>query len=234
MKLLLVRHGQASAGSTDYDRLSDRGQQQSQRLGAWLADTGQRFDHVVTGGMRRHGQTYEGIAEAYARRAQPLPAPEVDSGLDEFDHRAVFGGFAARHPTHPAVQASQQGGLTALGAMIHAALSAWAENGIEGVPETWDDFGGRVRRSGETLARRSEGSVLVITSGGVISRLAQAALGLPNRSAVDLNLSLRNSGLCEFHARPSTPDSSPWNRMALGSWNALPHLHDARELWTYY
>ena len=68
--------------------------------------------------------------------------------------------------------------------------------------------------------------MLVLTSGGVISRLAQAALGASDRSAVDLNLSLRNSGLCEFHARPYG--------LALGSWNALPHLHDRRDLWTYY
>lgn len=234
MRLILVRHGQASAGSADYDRLSDRGRQQSQRLGAWLADTGQRFDHVVTGGMRRHRQTYEGIAEAYARGGLSLPEPDVDHGFDEFDHQAVFGGFVARHPTHPAVQASQQGGLSALAAMIHAALSAWAEDGIEGVPETWVDFGARVRLAGDKLAQRSAGPVLVISSGGVISRLAQAALGLPDRSAVDLNLSLRNSGLCEFHLRPSPPGTSPWNRLALGSWNALPHLHDAQELWTYY
>ena len=56
--------------------------------------------------------------------------------------------------------------------------------------------------------------------------MAQASLGSPDRSAIDLNLSLRNSGLCEFHARPYG--------LALGSWNALPHLHDRRDLWTYY
>ena len=61
--------------------------------------------------------------------------------------------------------------------------------------------------------------MLVLTSGGVISRLAQSALGASDRSAVDLNLSLRNSALSEFHARPYG--------LALGSWNALPHLHDA-------
>jgi hypothetical protein len=66
----------------------------------------------------------------------------------------------------------------------------------------------------------------VLSSGGVISRMAQAALGIDDRGAVDLNLSLRNSGLCEFHGRPYG--------LALGSWNALPHLHDKRELWTYY
>ena len=226
MSLLLVRHGQASAGSADYDRLSERGLQQSTRLGAWLADTRHQFDAVVVGGMRRHRQTFDGIHAAYAERGLALPEPELDSALDEFDHHAVFDGFASAHPTHPAVQGSRDGGLLALGAMIHAALSAWSEDRIEGVPETWEVFGERVALASARLAARGSQNVLVLSSGGVISRMAQAALGIDDRGAVDLNLSLRNSGLCEFHGRPYG--------LALGSWNALPHLHDKRELWTYY
>jgi broad specificity phosphatase PhoE len=84
--------------------------------------------------------------------------------------------------------------------------------------DDYDRLSERGTEQCQRLAARSQGNVLVLTSGGVISRLAQAALGASDRSAVDLNLSLRNSGLCEFHARPYG--------LALGSWNALPHLHD--------
>ena len=227
MSLLLVRHGQASAGAADYDHLSDLGTLQSQRLGHWLASSGHDFDSVLVGGMRRHRQTFEAIAEAYAERGMALPAARTDSDLDEFDHHAVFEGFIRNNPEHPAVLARNSGGLPALGAMIHAALGAWAEDRIDAVPESWQTFGARVVAAGERLAQQAQGeNVLVLTSGGVISRLAQRALGASDRSAIDLNLSLRNSGLCEFHARPYG--------LALGSWNALPHLHDARELWTYY
>ena len=225
MSLLLVRHGQARAGTEDYDRLSDRGREQCLRLGQWLAAGGQKFDAVVLGGMRRHQQSFEQVQAAYAEAGLALPGAEVDRGLDEFDHHAVFDGFGQAHPDHPSIAASRDGGLQALGAMIHAALSAWAEDAIPGVPERWSEFGARVTEAGKRLATR-RGQVLVLTSGGVISRLAQDALGSSTRSAVDLNLSLRNSGLCEFHARPYG--------LALGSWNALPHLHDRRELWTHY
>ena len=226
MSFLLVRHGQASAGSGDYDRLSDLGWRQSRRLGAWLSATGHDFDAVVVGGMRRHRETYEAIAEGYAACARLLPTPTSDACLDEFDHHAVFDGFAREHPGHPAVLGRESGGLQALGAMIHAALSAWAEDRIGSVPESWQAFGARVQQAGERLRENGQKNTLVLTSGGVISRLAQGALGLSDRGAVDLNLSLRNSGICEFHPRPYG--------LALGSWNALPHLHDARDLWTYY
>jgi broad specificity phosphatase PhoE len=226
MSLYFVRHGQASAGSEDYDRLSPRGVEQSRRLGEWLLRSGHEFQAVVVGGMRRHRETWEGIASVYAAGGKPLPEARIDPGFDEFDHHAVFDGFRTGHPDHPTLAALREGGLQAFGAMIHAALGAWSEGRIAGLPETWQAFGERVRNAAERLAVEPQGNVLVLTSGGVISRLAQAALGASDRGAVDMNLALRNSALCEFHLRPYG--------LALGSWNALPHLHDARELWTYY
>ena len=59
--LYLVRHGQASFGADDYDQLSARGQQQSERLGAYWRERGLRFDAVLCGTLRRHGQTLAGI-----------------------------------------------------------------------------------------------------------------------------------------------------------------------------
>jgi len=177
--------------------------------------------------MRRHRETFEAIADVYSRRGVDLPESTIDNGLAEFDHHAVFDGFVNKHPDHPAVIGSKSGGLQSLGAMIHAALGAWAAGGIDDLPESWQMFGERVNAAGARLAALApQGDVLVLSSGGVISRLAQTALGAGDRTAIDLNLSLRNSGLCEFHTRPYG--------LALGSWNALPHLHDARDLWTYY
>ena len=81
MTLLLVRHGQASFGATDYDNLSERGHEQSRRLGEWLLRGGHRFEAVVVGGMRRHQQTAEGVAAVFADQGQPLPEPVVDAML---------------------------------------------------------------------------------------------------------------------------------------------------------
>lgn len=225
MSLMLVRHGQARAGTDDYDRLSDLGREQCRRLGAWLAATGHRFDAVVIGNMRRHRQSYEQVCLAYAEADMELVEARVDHGLDEFDHKAVFEGFARDHVGHPSLAAMANGGLINFGTMIHAALSAWCDGAIDDLPESWSAFGTRVANAATRLDTPG-GKVLALTSGGVISRLAQTALGAPDRSAIDLNLTLRNSGLCELHPRPYGH--------ALGTWNAVPHLHDVREMWTYY
>jgi len=231
MSLLMVRHGQASAGSADYDVLSARGREQSLRLGKWLAASGHRFERVVLGGMRRHRETFEALAEGYGGA---LPEPHVDAGFAEFDHHAVFAGFSHAAPKHPAVAAVAREGLAAMAPLIHAALEAWAGDAVGDVPESWSAFGARVCAAGDRLAHAAD-RALVVTSGGVIARLAQSALGASDRAAVDLNLSLRNSGLCEFRPRPRLGDAGPaWSDLGLASWNAVPHLHDARELWTYY
>ncbi len=228
MSLLLVRHGQASAGSADYDCLSETGVEQCRRLGHWFAASGHQFDAVLVGGMKRHAQSAAAVAEGYARAGSaPLPAPELDAGLDEFDHHAVFHGYAGSNAEKDVVRRAAEEGIAALAPLIQAAMGAWLEGAIPGVPETWEAFGARVGAAGARLAARGEERLLVLTSGGVAARLAQAALAAPERSAIELSLSLRNSALCEFHARGD-------DRLALGSWNALPHLHDARELWTYY
>lgn len=227
MTLLLVRHGQASFGAADYDQLSERGQRQSRLLGDWLARGGHRFRSVVVGGMRRHRQTADGVIAAFAERGLELPEVVADPGFAEFDHQAVFGAWFDRDPEHPLAIASRSGKPRDVGAMLQAALLAWANDELPGLPESWAGFGERVRDAGERLeALAGDGEALVLSSGGVISRLAQLALDVPDHRAVELNLSLRNSALSEFH-----PERG---RLRLGSWNALPHLHGERELWTYY
>src|SRR6478752_3003430 len=57
--VILVRHGQASFGTDDYDVLSETGWEQGRLLGAWWRDRGVTPDAVVRGGMRRHREYAE-------------------------------------------------------------------------------------------------------------------------------------------------------------------------------
>ena len=57
MRLIALRHGQASFGSDDYDQLSPLGAQQCEQAGRWLARHGHDFTRVVRGGHRRHQQS---------------------------------------------------------------------------------------------------------------------------------------------------------------------------------
>jgi broad specificity phosphatase PhoE len=232
-ELLFVRHGQASFGAANYDALSPLGRRQAQLLGEWLASHDEHdFDAVALGTLVRHHDTLGGIREAYARAGRALPEPSVLPMLDEFDHRAVFGAFALHHASHPAVVAAEGGrsrDARAMARFLREALLAWTRGALDDhVPEPWPAFRARVRAAGEALAAAGARRMLVVTSGGVMSQLAQQALRAPDEAAVELNLGVRNSALAEFHAGD--------RGLVLSSWNALPHLAAAahRTLWTHY
>jgi len=228
VSLIAVRHGQASYAAADYDQLSEAGYEQSRRLGRWLLAHAARPERVVLGAMRRHLQTWEALREAYADASVELPQPEIDADLNEFDHRAVLDGYAREHAEAALLFKAEPGSAVEPRRVLQqllAALTAWTEDRIEGVPERWSEFQARTREGAARL-RGNGGTVLAVSSGGVLSQFAQAALDTSNARAIELNLSLRNSALCEFHHRLGS--------MRLASWNSVPHLAEARELWTYF
>lgn len=229
MRLLAVRHGQASAGSDDYDRLSPLGVQQSRRLGQWLSAAGIRPRRVLLGAMHRHRQTLDALLEGYAAA---LPEAECFDELNEFDHDAVLAGFCRRHADHPAAgiaAAPWQAEPRQVGRLVSAALGAWSSGSLDQEPavEPWSQFRQRVARAVDLLHDDPEdGTVLLISSGGVLTQLLMAALDAPDTRAAELNLGIRNSAICEFVRNDG--------RLRLLSWNGLPHLADAPALWTHY
>ena len=85
-QLYLVRHAQASFGAADYDQLSTLGERQSLRLGEYFAAKGIVFEAAITGSLRRHAQTFAGIAQGAHLDHTPL----VLRGLNEYDSAAVI------------------------------------------------------------------------------------------------------------------------------------------------
>ena len=79
--IYLVRHGQASFGKANYDKLSPLGGQQAHWLGEYFKQRDIVFDEVLSGDMVRHHETTQGIANGL----QYLPDPTVISDLNEFN-----------------------------------------------------------------------------------------------------------------------------------------------------
>ena len=84
-EIYLIRHGQAGLRS-DYDRLSDLGQEQARLLAEWFAAQDIRFDLILSGGLRRQQETAAFLS----------PAAQVDPQWNEFDLDAVYAAIAPR------------------------------------------------------------------------------------------------------------------------------------------
>ena len=91
--LTLIRHGQASFGAADYDQLSEIGQEQSRRLGAYLGHKNVHADVVYRGSLKRHAQTWMGMQEGLALTlgaSYQAAVATVNPALDEYDGEALI------------------------------------------------------------------------------------------------------------------------------------------------
>jgi broad specificity phosphatase PhoE len=211
-KLYLVRHGQASFGAVDYDNLSELGHRQSVRLGEYMVAKDVRFDAVVTGTLKRHAQTYAGIAQGAGLDLQPTLWP----GLNEYDADAVI---AAIHPG-PLAPPDTPESYKLHFRLLRDGLTQWM-NGVlspKGMP-SYDDFVLGVTSALDHVRKHHTGNVLLVSSGGPISTAIGHILGTAPEKTIELNLQIRNSAVTEFLFTPK--------RHLLLSFNALAHLDGA-------
>ncbi len=158
-QILLVRHGQASFGSEDYDALSPLGFEQSRLLGVSLAARNIAVDTIVGGAMRRHRETAETCAGAAGWEVGNLV---VDPGWDEFDFLSVL----AVHP-HDVVGEPTKAEFQRL---FEAATAAWISGEDRAYEETFAGFTERVAAAMErTVGLAASGNVAVFTSGGPVA-----------------------------------------------------------------
>jgi broad specificity phosphatase PhoE len=219
--LLLVRHGQASFGAADYDRLSPLGARQCRHLGEHFRARGLTFEAVLTGTLRRHAQSLAAIAEGLGGG---LPHALAWPGLDEYDSEALI---RAHHP-QPLPSPHDAEGYKLHFRLLREALLRWMEGSLapQGMPDH-PTFNAGVAAALEHVRSRHRGLVLVVSSGGPISHAVGQVLGTPPATTVELNLRIRNSAVTEFAFSPK--------RHSLVSFNTVPHLErpDREDCLTY-
>ena len=218
-QVLLVRHAQAHFGSDDYDRLSDRGREQSRLLGEWLAARERRFDCAVTGSLKRHAETARACLERMPAALRP-GEQRADPGFDEYDADAVV---LCRHPEFADssalrghIRASENPRRT-FQEMFLAAMTRWmcGEHDAD-YRESWQAFGARcvaaLRRITDdaTPSRRS----IVFTSGGPIAAICQHVLGLDPRRTLEVNSVLVNCATTGLLYQPGQVSLSYLNNFA--------------------
>ena len=219
--LYLVRHGQASFGADNYDKLSELGHRQCVRLGEYFRHKGVTFDAALVGTLQRQVESLAGIAGGLQWKAEPLSWP----GLNEYDSQAVV---SAIHPG-PLGKPDTPELVRHHFRLLREGLAQWMAGTTqpEGMPR-YIDFVAGVTSALDHIRQNLHGkNVLIVSSGGPISTAVGHVLGTPPETTIELNLRIRNSSVTEFAFTPK--------RHMLVTYNTLPHLdHPDHAPWITY
>lgn len=231
-QIFLVRHGQASFGSADYDQLSPLGVEQARALGEWFGRCGQSFDRIVTGDLKRHRQTADACLTALSAFGGNAVERGSDAGFNEYDHDEIM----IRHRPEFAdpdemkrFLAAHENGKRAFQLEFERAMARWMSGQHDAdYRESWQAFRSRCTAA---LARLMDGAgasqkIAVFTSGGTISALSQQVMGLSDQSVYQLNWSLVNSAVTKllFQSSPVKDGQSAATRVSLSYLNNYAHL----------
>ncbi|MFW8589952.1 histidine phosphatase family protein [Glaciecola sp. 2405UD65-10] len=208
-QLFLVRHAQASFGAADYDNLSELGHLQSKLLGNYFSERDIQFDATITGSMKRHIQTKEGILAS-----TQIGSAHIDEGWNEFDFdnivRAYLSIFPRQKPDEKAPRSEWY-------KVLRNAMQAWSEGNLPSYKgESWAEFVGRVKDSAQMIQESSHKNVLVVTSGGAMAIFLMTLLKCSVAQAINFNLQIKNTSVNQFYFNKGG--------FQLSSFNNVPHL----------
>ena len=187
--LYLIRHGQASFGLKDYDKLSDLGEEQSRVLGASLRRRVPDVDLIVTGAMERHRRTAELALEAMGLDV----VPRVDERWNEYNHQEVIVRHKPAYKSRTVMAADlgrRRDPRRAFQLMFDEALQRWTSGEYDDeYDEPWNEFVDRANAGVDAVHDEAADAkhVLVFTSGGPISAVCARLLGLGVEGWMQLN-----------------------------------------------
>lgn len=203
----LVRHGQASFGRSDYDKLSELGEQQSRLAGEALATRGVRPVVMVTGTLQRQQVTGSRMWEAAGWES----AVETDGGWNEYDHEDIITAYKPAYRNQALMRADlarHRHPRRAFQEMFVEASARWASGDHdEDYLEPFTQFRDRVALAlGRVTSRLGKGeAAVVVTSGGPMSWVA-AGLMTQEQSALESALTVPSV------AAPGS--ATVWNNLA--------------------
>jgi broad specificity phosphatase PhoE len=228
--IFLVRHGQASFGSQNYDQLSALGQHQSRVLGEYWSQIKFSFDAVYAGDMLRQQDTARAVLAGMQRKDLPIQTlPCFNEYAFEPILRAYLPQIAQEKPELGPLMPNIYSDHKLFQTVFGLALSKWLADAPHGnTPfESWRDFFDRCVDGLNQIAAAGHKRVVVFTSGGVISVALRTALGLDDVTTFRQNWRIYNGSVHSFHQGRSD--------LALLGFNNIAHLEltEQKELITY-
>ncbi|MEM7691259.1 MAG: histidine phosphatase family protein [Pseudomonadota bacterium] len=212
--IYLIRHGQASFGEENYDKLSELGRRQAALTGEFLARTGVRFDAAYAGTLERQKDT------ASLALASQEAAPEliVDSRLDEVRNDEHLEFLLPKvMEARPEIRDIVEQGLNSskrFQKVIEALFDYWVSPECDDPNiQSWEEFSSGVRSMLKDIVttQGSGKTVAAFTSGGTIATFSALVLGLAGSGTYQLYEPVFNCSLTQLFYSGSKVSMSYYN-----------------------
>jgi len=215
----LVRHGQASAGTSNYDRLSDKGIEQARLLGAHWKHCDFHIDAAFNGSLQRQQHTAElalsGIE--HSRTVETLDA------LNEYDHHAIDrlygegvvtdGGDDLRFDQYLEIMARWRDAPATDETQSWQSFSVQGWNAIQATVDAYN-------KSEKHLSGK-HAHLVFFTSGGIIATVMQQLLSLDFKSTMDSLWQIRNASVTNLMFNN--------DGVSLVDYNTIAHLQSQQD-----
>jgi broad specificity phosphatase PhoE len=179
--IYLIRHGQASFGAEDYDKLSEMGCRQAAVVGEYFRDRGVQFDAVYSGDLSRQRETAR-----LAIASQPKAVHHhIDPRFNEIQNDAQLKYLVPEVvKINPTIQALVEKGLSSskdYQKVIDAVFNYWVSPACKDPRiQSWAEFSDGARHAIADVIQDQGGgkTVGIFTSGGTLATIVAQVLGL--------------------------------------------------------
>lgn len=193
-ELVLVRHGQASFGSDNYDQLSELGVRQACILGSHWEKLGWQFNRVRSGTLKRQVDT---AMHALGLDASVLTEP----AFNEYDSSVLLQCYA--DPENLKRNLRQE--PKSFQKVLEQSLARWIKDTVAS-PEgsgltSWSYFNEQITESLQLLmnAAKKDDRVVIFTSAGVIACILSQVMKLDSAGFLALNRRVFNASVTHIN-----------------------------------
>lgn len=212
--IYLIRHGQASVGTDNYDVLSKTGEAQADVLGQHLSNTHIEFDAVYSGALKRQIDT---ATIATGDFGVPL---QIRAEFDEYRHKQIFDKYLPVLSQSDAEirDAAADGSNQAMTqSMFSKLMMAWVEDAHANDIESWQQFNQRIADGIDHVIEKNPAkTVAIFTSGGVITSIFRHMFSLPPEKTFEMNWHINNAGITSVKHHEE--------KLTLREYNNISHL----------
>jgi len=202
-KIILIRHGQAGFGQSDYDQLSEMGEYQAETTGYFIKQTKLKPTAIYAGTLKRQQKTAEIVKQHAGFDTDIIHDPMYN----EYNYQGIIDchlpGLIADNPSIETDIERAFSDFPTFERIFSALLGRWISKDYDssGI-ESFESYTKRVIQGIDTIAEKQQKDdiAFVFTSGGLIALSMHFLLGLTPITALKLGWSIYNCSLTSFYA----------------------------------